>query len=448
MSRLAASNPDRVVPARPEPPETDLGFLPSLRALSTNAIGIWPRRTYDEPISHRPFLGRTRFVVNDPDAIRHVLVDNHENYLRTRTLTRILRPLVGDGLFLSEGAAWRRQRRILAPAFTPRAVEALLPNIHAAVDEALDDLAGQAARGPVDLFTALQHLAIEIAGRTMFSVDLRPHAARLRHLLTRYNARLGRPYLLDFLLPLPWPSPHDLLRARFRRHWFPVLDAIIAARTAQPRDDGPARDLLDLLMAVRDPETGQGLTPVELRDQVATMILAGHETTAVALFWAAYLLMLAPGLQARVAGEAAPLTLTRAVLDEVLRLYPPAFMITRRAGGPDTVGGHAVAAGDLVIVAPWVLHRHRRLWRDPDAFDPGRFLPGAAPVPRFAYLPFGAGPRICIGAQFALLEATQALSRLVRRFRLGLSGDRPVLPSAVVTTQPDHAPRFHLQPRG
>lgn len=442
-----------LVPDVPEPPGANLGVLRALHALRTNSTQIWPKYTYHEPITRRPFLGKATFVLNDPDAIRHVLVDNHDNYERTKPTIRILRPTLGDGLSISEGQSWHQQRRALAPAFTPRATAALLPHIHSAVDEALAELKGHAERGPVDLFTALQHLALEIAGRTMFSLGMREHATRLREMVIGYGQVLGRPHLLDFLLPLRWPSPHDLLRARFRKRWNGFLDEVIASRARQ-RQDGPALDLLDLLSSVRDPDTGQGFAPAELRDQVATMILAGHETTAVALFWAAYLLALAPDVQEQVAAEAsqampagsgkAALPLTRAVVDETLQLYPPAYVIVRQARGPDQVGEHAVASGDIVTVAPWVLHRHRQLWRNPDAFDPSRFLPGAEPVARYSYLPFGAGPRICIGAHFALLEATHALAKLVATFRISLGENRPVMPAAVVTTQPDHPPAFHL----
>jgi unspecific monooxygenase len=156
-------------------------------------------------------------VLNDSDAIRHVLIDNHDNYERTRPTIRVLRPTLGDGLFISSGQAWRQQRRALAPAFTPRATEALLPHIRSAVDEALADLKEQANRGPVDLLTALQHLALEIAGRTMFSLGMRQHGPRLREMVLGYGEVLARPHLLDFLLPLRWPSPHDRLRARFRK---------------------------------------------------------------------------------------------------------------------------------------------------------------------------------------------------------------------------------------
>ncbi|WP_375463512.1 cytochrome P450 [uncultured Methylobacterium sp.] len=459
--RAAASQAvPRLVPPFRTPPERAPPLFSYLTALRTNALVGWPRRAYEEPVLRRGLLGRTSFTLNDPEAIRRVLVDNQANYARTSGSVRILRPILGDGLLISEGPAWRHQRRALAPAFTPRMIDGLVPLIDDAIESSMRELDEAAARGPVALFPALHRLALEIAGRSMFSVAMDRHGPELRAFIAEYSERLGRPHLLDILMPPTWAAPLDWPRARFRRRWTPFLDRIIAARATEavPR---PARDLLDLLMDARNPETGAAFSDAELRDQVATMILAGHETTAVALFWAIYLLALAPELQEQVAREAggADLTdpvgcaqdgrlpLTRAVIDETLRLYPPAFVIVRRALQADRVAGLDVAAGDIVIVSPWVLHRHRTLWADPDAFDPGRFLPGAPRVARYAYLPFGVGPRVCIGAHFALTEAVLALARLVARFRITLADARPVLPCAVVTTQPDHAPDFRLAPR-
>ena len=193
------------------------------------------------------------------------------------------------------------------------------------------------------------------------------------------------------------------------------------------------------------------------------MIVAGHETTAITLFWSLYLIAHAPGWQDAIAAETAGLDLgpgggpaalaslvkTRAVVSEALRLYPPAFTMMRVAIGPDRAGDLEIPRGAVLMIAPWVLHRHRRLWRDPDAFDPSRFLPGASPPPqRYAYLPFGAGPRICVGAQFAMAEATLVLAALVQAFRIALIGDQEVMPRPVVTTQPDRAPDFILSARG
>jgi cytochrome P450 len=198
-----------------------------------------------------------------------------------------------------------------------------------------------------------------------------------------------------------------------------------------------------------------------LVEEAATMLIAGHETTAVALFWSCYLAASVPGVQQRIFAEAAPLGLgpagaaaalphlpyTRAVVDEALRLYPPAFSIVRQARAPDNAAGVVVPARAVVLIVPWVLHRHRLLWRDPDSFDPSRFLPGAKPPARFSYLPFGAGPRACVGAQFALTETVLVLARLVQAFRIELADDRPVLPLATITLQPDRSPPFRLHPR-
>jgi len=207
--------------------------------------------------------------------------------------------------------------------------------------------------------------------------------------------------------------------------------------------------------AARDPETGTAFSDEQLGDQVATMILAGHETTATALFWALYLLALDPATQEELAAEvrAADGTLemeklkfTRAVIDETMRLYPPAFLIARAASGPDVIAGLRVKKNDLVLVSPWLLHRHEKLWRDPNAFIPARFMSGPPPD-RFAYLPFGVGARICIGAHFALVEATLALAKIIGAFRVELLEQEPVLPVGVVTTQPDRSPMFRIIPR-
>jgi cytochrome P450 len=216
--------------------------------------------------------------------------------------------------------------------------------------------------------------------------------------------------------------------------------------------------LFDLLAGARDPETGEGFSHAQLRDEIATMILAGHETTAVTLFWSFYLAALYPDEQDVLAAEARSVPVEgyealehlpriRAHIDEALRLYPPAFMIVREAIAADEVAGYDIAPGTIVTISPWLLHRHHLLWRNPGAYDPSRFLPGAPAVDRFAYMPFGAGPRICVGASFALTEAVLVMARLLARFRVRLCGDGAVLPRGMVTTQPDRVVRFELSAR-
>ncbi|MBQ0819682.1 cytochrome P450 [Microvirga sp. HBU67558] len=447
------------VPPHPDPAPENLSPRQLASLMRTNNIRVWSQRAYEEEVVVRRFFGRSSVLFNAPDAIRHVLVDHPEAYGRTRATLRILKPLLGEGLFTSEGPSWRHQRRTLAPAFTPRSVELLIPHIRSVTTEMIGGLTA-AEKEQVDLFPMIQRLALEIAGRTMFSLEMGQHGPALRDQIMRYGQRLGRPHLFDFVVPIGLPTPHDLARAWFRRGWIRLIEQILAERlTAKAHASGP-RDLLDLLMAARDPESGQGFSPRQLRDQIATMILAGHETTAVALCWSVYLLAQVPEVQERIAQEAATvladsgeesqlskLTYTRAVLDEVMRLYPPAYVIVRAARQPDNVAGVVMKPGDLAIISPWVLHRHQKRWHDPDAFVPERFLPGAAAIDRFAYLPFGVGPRVCIGAHFALTEATLVQAELMRSFRIELVTSRPVLPVAVVTTQPDHAPLFRLRLR-
>lgn len=456
---MDALHPNVFIPPRPPAPAQELPFLQFLRAIRTNALTMWTEQAYEEDVLIRRFLGRSHMLLNAPDAIHHVLVDNHANYRRSPASIRILRPITGNGLLLSDGEDWRHQRRTIAPALAPRTLPVLARHIVTSSHETIAALDAQTNQ-PVDLLAAMQNLALDIAGRSMFSLETRKYGSAMRRLLTEYAMDYSKPHLFDMVLPPAIPTLRDFGRRRFQRRWMALMAEIMQARMAEPAAEAP-RDLFDLLLAARDPETGEGFSPDQLRDQIATMILAGHETTAVTLFWSLVLLSGAPDEQQRVAEEATGVTITpdnamaamphlvrtRAVISEALRLYPPAFAIAREAIGADRVGAIDIPRRTVLLIAPWVLHRHRRLWRDPDAFDPSRFLPDAPPPPRFAYLPFGAGPRVCVGAQFALAEATLVLAMLIRSFEVTLDDPAPVLPVAIVTTQPNHPPSFRLRTR-
>jgi cytochrome P450 len=232
------------------------------------------------------------------------------------------------------------------------------------------------------------------------------------------------------------------------RHWMKLIETIILARLDERAPEMP-RDMFDLLRLARDPMSNAGFSPEQLRDQVATLILAGYETTAVTLFWALILLAQVPDEQALVAAETAGveiqretahavlagLTRTRAVVHETLRLFPAVSTLVHEAIAPDRIADLDVSAGTLLIIAPWVLHRHRALWQDPQAFDPARFMPEVPPPPRLSFMPFGAGPRSCVGAQFAMIGSMLVLASLMRRFRIERVDTRPVLPVAIITTQ-------------
>jgi cytochrome P450 len=456
---MDAVTPSLFVPPHPPIPQRELPLLGFLRAIRTNALTMWTEKAYEEEVLVRRFFGRSHMLLNAPDAIHHVLIDNHTNYRRSPASVRILRPITGNGLLLSEGDDWRLQRRTIAPSLAPRTLPVLARHIVTCTREAIAALGAQTNQ-PIDLLAAMQSLALDIAGRSMFSLETRQYGSAMRRLLTEYARNYSKPHLFDMVLPPSIPTLRDFGRRRFQRRWMALMDEIMRTRLAEPAAD-PPRDLFDLLLAARDPETGKGFSPDQLRDQIATLILAGHETTAVTLFWSLVLLSGAPDEQQRVAEEASRIEIaperaitvmpqlvrTRAVISEALRLYPPAFALAREAIAADRVGAIDIPRGTVLLIAPWVLHRHRRLWRDPDAFDPTRFLPDAPPVPRFAYLPFGAGPRVCVGSQFALAEATLVLAMLMRDFQVTLDDPVPLLPVAVVTTQPNHPPTFRLRMR-
>jgi cytochrome P450 len=430
---------------------------PELAArMRRNVLASFSDRAFTEEVISRRLFGRTQLTLNRPDAIRHVLIDNAQNYTRSAATVRLLYPVIGRGLFLAEGEDWREQRRTVAPSFAPRTLPMLARQVAAVADELTASLAPEA--GEVDLLDHMHHLAIEVAGRAMFSLSMRDFAPRMRGMLREYGEDLAMPSVIDIVLPDWLPAPKDFARWRFRRRWLGLIDEIVAARQAKAAG-GELHDLLDLMAA--DPETGRLVSRRRLADQVATMIAAGHATTALALFWAFYLVASAPSVQQHIAEETAPLDLgpdgaaealpqlvyTRAVVQESLRLYPPAYGIFRVARRADDAAGVEVPKGAVVMIAPWLLHRHRKLWDEPDRFDASRFLPGAPPPERFAYLPFGVGPRVCVGAQFALTEATLVLARLVQAFEIRRADDAPVVPVAAITVRPNRPPPFRLTPR-
>jgi cytochrome P450 len=442
------------VPPVPVPPAAPLPARQFLRAIRENALTIWPDAAYREEVMVRKFLGRENVLLNAPDAIHHVLVDNHANYRRSSASIRILRPITGDGLLLSTGDAWRLQRRTVAPALGPRVMPLLCRHIMASTYEALDALTEQR----VDLLSFIQALTLDIAGRSMFSLETRRYGAAMRGMLAEFGDRFARPHLFDMLLPPSIPTLRDWARARFSKRWMRLIETMMEQRSASPSQDEAPRDLFDLLRNARDPETGARFSPTDLRDQAATLILAGHETTAVTLYWACMLLARSEETQSWMAeelsgvdltadGVQAGLIRTRAVVNETLRLFPAAFTIVRETILPDQIGALHLPRRAVVMIAPWVLHRHHAFWSNPGAFDPTRFMPEATPPPRFAFMPFGAGPRICVGAQFAMAEAVLVLASFIQRFHITLNDPQPILPVAVLTTQPDHAPLFELHRR-
>ena len=449
--------PPPFVPPRPQVPAQSLGLFRLFGAIRTNLLTVWPAAAFEEDVVAGGGLLAKIVLINAPDAIHRVLVENAANYRRSAVLIRVAGPFVGNGLLLSEGDDWRQQRRTIAPALAQRAVPMLAQHATSAAEVEIARL-GAAPRAPLDVLTFMQFLALEIAARSMFSLEMGQYSPALHRMIEDYLVRLGQPSFFDVMLPVGIPTLRDFRRRSFRRRWIVLMDEIVAARFKAPPCDKP-RDLFDMLHAARDPETGAAFSREELRDQTATMIVGANETTSLALFWSLYLLAMAPAEQERVADEVRGLSLvpehaaealprlayTRAVVNEAMRLFPPIWAIARIAKGPDRAGNLTIPRGAIITISPWILHRHLKLWEDPDAFIPSRFLVGKPQ--RFSYLPFGDGPRICVGAQFALTVAVLVLAAMIKRFRIALADAEPVLPVASLLCHPNCAALFHLEDR-
>jgi len=466
MDRTAETSPpsppghEPLVPPAPVPPKGALPLWRFVRQLSKSTIGIWGERAYVLPIVATERFGRATLIVNDPEAVRHVAAGDARGLYRKSVATRrVLRPAVGDGLVLAEGAGWRQQRRVLAPAFTPNAVNLFIPHFKAAAEVLLSDL-GKTPRH--NLALAFQETALDAACRALFSMPSGGRGRRLARLARSYVKGPGRPMIWDSLAPsedfLAFLTPGRWL---FRRRWLKEVSGIVAERRAQDRDPDRPSDLLDLLLESRDPESRAPMTDAEIREQVATFVAAGFETTARVLFWTLYLLSLDKAEQQRLREEVAAFPpdkiqvlanlqrwpRLRAVLFESMRLYPPAPLFTRIAVAEDMVGNCKVEPGTLIMISPWLIHRHKRLWDRPEAFIPERFEGKPQDyLANGAFIPFGCGPRICIGATFSLAEASLVLAMLLQRFEVDLDDDRPVMPVSIITTMPDIEPWFRVTP--
>ena len=439
-------------PPAPHPLDAPLGPIATMRALHRNPIETWTKAHFELPILVGPtILGRIA-VVSDPAAIRHILVDNASNYRKDALQKRVLGPGVSNGLAGVDGEAWRVQRRTLAPLFTPRTVASFARAITAAAEDLVARWQRLREGRIVDIQPEMARVTLDVLGRTIFSDGLGRNSDEFITAISGYLTTVGRidPFdLLDFpdwvprLTKFGMGSPNGFFAS--------AVDTIIAKRKQLlSTDKGAApRDVLTLLLEAQDPETGAGLSDTEVKANILTFILAGHETTANTLIWSLFLLSLSEEWRGRLEREAcavldgpvedhAPrLVETKAVIEEAMRLYPPVASISRQALGPDDLAGKRIRKNNLVIVSQWVLHRHRLLWDKPDCFDPRRFLPGAREkIDRFAYLPFGAGPRVCIGASFSLQEAAIILAHIVRSFSLDLVKNHKVIPVQTITLRP------------
>lgn len=434
-----------------------LGALPRLR---TDMLGFFEQcfREHGDAAYFR-VASRRSMLLSHPDDIEQVLVAENRRFVKNYALI-FLRPLLGKGLLLNEGAAWLRQRRLIQPAFSKARVESYAPAMVECAARMLDSWCERGEQATErDLFAAISHLTMEIAGRTLLGVEVTgQHAEMSRELdavMFDFLARFGSPLRVPDWLP----TPQNLrLRGTIAR-----MDKILQGLIEQRRSEGAGGiDFLSLLLSARDEEDGRGIDDRQIRDEVMTMFLAGHETTATALSWTCYLLARHPEVQERVHAEAIAVCGNRGpevadmprlaycerVIKEAMRLFPPAYVIGRRPMADITIGKHFIPANTNVLMSQWIVHRDPRWFPDPLRFHPDRWSEDAVGrLPKYAYFPFGGGPRVCIGNGFAIFEAVLVLAMIGARYQLELLSNEPVRLQPAVTLRPGEPIRVRVRRR-
>lgn len=440
-----------------------MGLFASIRQMQDNVINLYPPYIFDKDWSVRRFGFQTFIIINRPDLIKEMLVDKTDIYSKGRLNRVILGRALGEGLLTSEGDFWKRQRRIAAPAFHFRKLQALTDVMVACSVEAADRLEAYADTDRhVDFAHEMMRLTMEIVARSLFSSDVKEDVDVLGAAVTVLIDNLGKMSMVDMIgLPEWLPRPSDP-RVRDAMQ---TLDRMIFGIIEQRRSEGEGarEDLLQMLLDARDPETGEGMSDKQLRDEILTLFAAGHETTAQALTWLFYLLSENPDQEALFHTELdeildgrlptfedmRALERSRMIFDETLRLFPPAFSISRTAEEDDRLGGELhVPKGAIVSAAPYITHRNPKIWPDPERFDPERFVDHEVHARhKHAYFPFGAGQRICIGSGFAQTEARMAMAILGQRFRFRLKEGHPVMPQGRVTLRPRFGMKMSIERR-
>ena len=472
---MAIESPDRGVrdPVR-EPTAIGLAPLaPGPKGLPLLGPAIQMRRDlvgfmhagmleYGDVVRVAAGFGKYRFEafgVFHPDGAQRVLAGNADNYDKSDQAYEELRNLLGNGLLTSEGDTWKRQKRMVQPLFTHRRVAAYVPLIADEAQTVVDRWRpAQEAGTPVDLHEEMTRVTLRVVGRAVFGADVDHMVPIFKDSVPYLSRRAFERGVMPIRAPEDWPLPSNKKAAAYKARIYDVVNELIAARRAQPTDSD---DLVNLLLAAQDPEGGLGLSDEEVRDQALVFLMAGHETTATALTFTLHLLGFHPEVQARVQEEvdtvlgdseptmahAQALQYTTQTIKEAMRLYPSAHSTPRTAVTEDIIGGFRIPAGSVVVPSPWVTHRHPAFWDDPARYDPDRFTPEREKARhRYAYFPFGGGPRACIGQYFSMLESVFVTALLMRHYRVS-TVDAPVKLFQGITLRPNQPMPAHLTAR-
>jgi cytochrome P450 len=438
-------------PPRPAPRSALVSLMRAAMSGCGNLLDLMPASAYQTEIGPLGWSRRTTVVVNRPDLVRHVLTDPDGIFPKSDLMVNALEPLIGNSIFVSSGKVWRRQRDMLDPSLSMMRVNRAFPAITQGVAACIADLETHArAKRAFSLDQTMSHLTADIICRTVFSTNLEQKASHeVFEAFTHFERSVAQVEIRRLIMDKAWtkiPQKQDVLDAckLIRGHLADMLAGHLG-------EDGARFDDIARQVALARGVDGEGFTHEELIDQLGVLFLAGHETSASALTWVFYLLAKQPAVVARLREEVTELcgdgpiefdhikklNFTRNVFRETIRLYPPITFLPRVALEPVELGGMKLPRGALVMVCPWLLHRHQRYWKNPDMFDPDRFLPEReGEMTSGAYIPFGLGPRVCAGAAFATVEAVLIIAELARRFDFALAGVDRVQPAARLTTRP------------
>lgn len=431
-----------------------------LRRARRNMIEAWPTSYYRRLFIEVQCPGRMMYVLNDPDDIQHVMVTHFKNYRKSPTTNQVLKPLLRNSMFITEGENWSRSRKAMTPAFHKSLLENYANIMVDCTKDLFESWEQHAEGAEVDLTREMTVITADVVSRAMFHFLLEEQVEDLYQAFVEYQASHGRVHMAEMLgLPSWIPRPGLIKGTLAVRRFDHIIEQIFEERS---RSDAPPDDLLSLLIHFRDKEDAP-FTRQQIRDEIAVIFLAGHETTATTLMWALYLLDQHPELQNRAVQEidsvlcgktpgyadVENLVFIRAIIDETLRLYPPVHAFSREALGPDTLpNGKTIKKRSLITIPAYVLHRHQEHWEEPNAFRPERFLPeNQDQVKRYAYIPFGAGPRLCLGKFFGLTEAVIVLSMILQRYKLTLRAGHPVEPLGRMTLRPHQGLPMKLEAR-
>jgi cytochrome P450 len=441
--------PTANIPARIDPPPEPLSLLPLLRAMVRNPIESWPRAVYREHLHRSRMPGRDAVFVMCPALIRQVLVDDPDSFEKGSMTRRVLGPVLGDAILTAEGDRWRAQRRATAPLFRREQLLDFLPVMIAAAERTRDRWLSYPTASEIDVTREMTRTTLDIVLATMLSASGASNPHRIERAIADYLESTSWVMALTILGAPRW-VPYPGMRKAARARDF-LKQFVVDLTNEITYSEVFRKDLMSLLIRANDPQTGRLMSETDVRENILTFVMAGHETTALTLTWTFYLLSLHPQIEERVRSEIATVTggtpvrgehidslrYTQQVIQEAMRLYPPAPLIVREARRVLQLGTETIGPGTFVYVPVYAVHRHEEFWDRPDLFDPDRFTPEAIKTrDRYVYLPFGAGPRICVGMSFALMEATAVLAVLLSSLRLRLRPDYIPQPKLRITLRP------------